>query len=46
MLRSRAVTSADRFRREGYLRRSGRNLACLALYALRVPTPVIRRIYG
>ena len=24
----------------------GRNLVCLALYALRVPTPVIRRIYG
>lgn len=46
MLRSRAVTSADRFRREGYLRRSGRNLACLALYTLRVPTPVIRRMYG
>jgi rSAM/selenodomain-associated transferase 2 len=46
MLRSRAVTSAERFRREGYLRRSTRNLACLALYTLRVPTPVIRRMYG
>jgi len=46
MLRSRAVTSAERFRREGYMRRSARNLACLALYALRVPTPVIRRMYG
>ena len=46
MLRSRAVTSAERFRQEGYLRRSVRNLACLALYTLRVPAPVIRRMYG
>jgi rSAM/selenodomain-associated transferase 2 len=46
MLRARAVTSADRFRREGYVLRSGRNLACVALYALRVPTGVISRIYG
>lgn len=46
MLGARAVTSAARFRREGYVRRSGRNLACLALYTLRVPTGVISRIYG
>lgn len=46
MLGARAVTSAERFRREGYMRRSGRNLACLALYTLRVPTGVISRIYG
>lgn len=46
MLRSRAITSAERFRREGYARRSVRNLACLALYALRVPPRVISRIYG
>jgi rSAM/selenodomain-associated transferase 2 len=46
MLRSRAVTSAERFRREGYARRSARNLACLALYTLRVPAPVIQRMYG
>jgi rSAM/selenodomain-associated transferase 2 len=46
MLRSRAVTSAERFRRDGYLRRSARNLLCIALYALRVPTPVIGRLYG
>jgi rSAM/selenodomain-associated transferase 2 len=46
MLRSRAVTSAERFRRDGYVRRSSRNLACLALYTLRVPTGVISRIYG
>jgi rSAM/selenodomain-associated transferase 2 len=46
LLRSRAVTSAERFRKQGYMRRSARNLACLALYALRVPTPVIQRMYG
>jgi rSAM/selenodomain-associated transferase 2 len=46
MLRSRAVTSAARFHREGYARRSARNLLCLALYTLRVPTHVISRIYG
>ncbi len=46
MLGSRAVTSAERFRREGYVRRSARNLICLTLYTLRVPTHVISRIYG
>jgi rSAM/selenodomain-associated transferase 2 len=46
LLRSRAMTSAERFRRDGYVRRSALNLACLALFALRVPAPVIRRMYG
>jgi rSAM/selenodomain-associated transferase 2 len=46
MLRARAITSAERFRREGYVRRSAKNLACLALYTLRVPTHVISRFYG
>jgi rSAM/selenodomain-associated transferase 2 len=46
LLNARAVTSAERYRREGYLRRSTRNLLCLVLYGLRVPTPVIRRLYG
>jgi rSAM/selenodomain-associated transferase 2 len=45
MLSSRAVTSAERFRREGYTRRSARNLLCLTLYTLRVPAHVISRIY-
>ena len=31
-----ALTSADRWRRDGWLRRSARNLACLALYAMGV----------
>jgi hypothetical protein len=46
MLRARAVTSAERFRRQGYVRRSARNLLCLTLYTLRVPSHVISRIYG
>jgi rSAM/selenodomain-associated transferase 2 len=46
MLSSRAVTSAERFRREGYMRRSARNLLCLTLYTLRVPSHVISRLYG
>ncbi len=45
MLRSRAVTSAARYRRDGYLKRSMRNLLCLLLYFLRVPPGVIRRVY-
>ena len=39
MLRARAMTERDRFQRDGYVRRSARNLTCLALYFLRVPTP-------
>jgi len=46
LLRTRAVTSAERFRREGYLRRGARNLFCLTLWALRVPVHVIARLYG
>ena len=46
MLRSRAVTSAARYRRDGYLRRSGRNLFCLLLYGLGVPPRWIARVYG
>jgi rSAM/selenodomain-associated transferase 2 len=46
MLRARAITSAERFRSEGYLRRSGRNLSILLLYALRVPPRVLARLYG
>jgi rSAM/selenodomain-associated transferase 2 len=46
MLRTRAITNAERFRREGYVRRSARNLLCLALYTLRFPAHVISRVYG
>ncbi|MGE5200879.1 MAG: TIGR04283 family arsenosugar biosynthesis glycosyltransferase, partial [Acidobacteriota bacterium] len=41
-----ALTSAERYRRDGYLRRSLRNLFCLSLYFLGVPPRAIRRIYG
>ena len=46
MLGARAVTSAARYQSDGYLRRSTRNLLCLTLYAVRVPTKVISAIYG
>jgi rSAM/selenodomain-associated transferase 2 len=46
MLQSRAVTSGVRYRREGYIARSLRNLSCMVLYLLRVPTRVLTRIYG
>lgn len=45
MLRSRAVTSAIRYKRDGYLARVMRNFACVSLYYFRVPTKTLRRIY-
>jgi rSAM/selenodomain-associated transferase 2 len=41
-----AVTSAERWRREGWTRRSARNLLCLSLWFLGVPPGVIRRLYA
>ena len=46
MLRTRAVTSAERYKRDGYLVRMVRNMSCLALYYLRVPPRYLRRLYG
>jgi len=46
MLNSRAVTSAERYRRDGWLLRSMRNLSCLALYFLGIPPGLIRRLYA
>jgi rSAM/selenodomain-associated transferase 2 len=46
MLRAQALTSAERFQRDGYAQRSLRNLLCLTLYFLRVPMHTISRIYG
>jgi rSAM/selenodomain-associated transferase 2 len=46
ILQSRAVTSGERYRREGYLARSLRNLGCVLLYYLRVPARVLARLYG
>lgn len=45
MLRARAVTSAVRYRRDGYVRRIMRNLSCLTLYFLRVPSGTLERLY-
>ena len=41
-----AVTSAERYRRDGYMRRSLRNLTCLALYFLGVSPARIAKFYG
>ena len=41
-----ALTSAERWRRDGWLRRSGRNLACLGLYSLGLAPERIARLYG
>lgn len=46
LLRARAVTSAVRYRRDGYTQRSLRNFACLMLFYLRIPVARIARIYG
>lgn len=46
LLRPRAVTSAQRYRRDGYVRRVLRNQLCLLLYLLRVPVERIARLYG
>jgi rSAM/selenodomain-associated transferase 2 len=46
VLRTRAVTSAVRYQQGGYVRRSVRNLSCLTLYFLRVPTRIIARLYS
>jgi rSAM/selenodomain-associated transferase 2 len=43
---TRAFTSAARYMKGGYLFRPARNLFCLSLYFMRVPTHVIARIYG
>ena len=41
-----AITSAVRYRREGYLRRMLRNAVCLSLYFIGVSPDRIRRIYA
>jgi rSAM/selenodomain-associated transferase 2 len=46
MLKTRAVTSAQRYRSEGYLARGFRNLGLMLLYYLRVPPRVLARLYG
>jgi rSAM/selenodomain-associated transferase 2 len=41
-----ATTSAARWRRDGWMLRSARNLACVGLYFLGVPPRMIARVYG
>jgi rSAM/selenodomain-associated transferase 2 len=41
-----AVTSAQKWEAQGYLRRSARNLLCLSLWFAGVPPRTIQRIYG
>ena len=45
-LEAEAWTSAERWRREGWVRRSARNLACLGLYGLVVSPARIARLYA
>ena len=44
-LETAAVTSARRYQRDGYWRRPTRNLFCLFLYLLGVPSRMIARLY-
>jgi rSAM/selenodomain-associated transferase 2 len=46
MLKTEAVTSAERFRRDGYFRRSLGNLTCLFLYYRGVPPERLAERYG
>lgn len=41
-----AVTSAARYRRDGYTVRAGRNLVCLVLFLAGARVSLIRRVYG
>jgi hypothetical protein len=45
ILETAAVTSADRFKREGYLRQSFRNLSCLMAYYRGVPAKRLAERY-
>jgi rSAM/selenodomain-associated transferase 2 len=44
-LAARAVTSAERWRRDGWIARAARNLLCLSLYFLGVPPRFLLRLY-
>ena len=46
VLQAPARTSAQRWRRDGWTRRSLRNIGCLSLYYLGVPPSFIKRLYG
>lgn len=44
LLKSRAISNASGYRRDGYLSRVSRNQACLALYMIGVPASIIARM--
>jgi len=46
VLAADAITSADRWRREGWTRRSAKNVICLGLYYAGLPASWIARIYS
>lgn len=46
LLGAEAWTSAERWRRDGWLRRSARNLLCLSLYRAGLPADRIARFYA
>ena len=46
MLQADAITSAERWRRDGWFRRSGRNLLCLGLYSAGMSAERVARIYA
>jgi rSAM/selenodomain-associated transferase 2 len=46
ILEHRAITSAARYRRDGWLLRPARNLALVSLYFLGVPPGLLARLYG
>ncbi len=45
LLNADAMTSADRYKREGYIARTLRNQTCLALYSAGLPVATIQRLY-
>jgi len=45
LLAAAAVTSAARWQREGWIRRSARNLLCLSLYYCGLPPRIIAKLY-
>lgn len=46
LLAPAAITSAEKWHRQGWWRRSARNLICLSLWFLGVPPRLIARVYG
>jgi hypothetical protein len=46
VMKSSALTSAAKWRRDGWARRSGRNLLCLALYRSGLSAERVARLYG